>query len=101
MATTNGIEFPPAAKDGQIHTQGAWFCDPRTNKRFTLKLGDLKSERQLQGVVHPKPRCTLAVDCLNSAAREMLCQRASSASTLNSLLRCEAASTRCTYSSSE
>jgi type I restriction enzyme M protein len=33
----NVVFFDAAPKDGQVHTQGVWFYDLRTNKHFTLK----------------------------------------------------------------
>ena len=38
----NVVFFDAKPKDGQIHTQGIWFYDLRTNKHFTLKTRTLK-----------------------------------------------------------
>ncbi len=38
----NVVFFDAKPKDGQIHTQGVWFYDLRTNKHFTLKTRTLK-----------------------------------------------------------
>lgn len=38
----NVVFFDAKPKDGQIHTQGIWFYDLRTNKHFTLKTRPLK-----------------------------------------------------------
>nr|WP_315226612.1 class I SAM-dependent DNA methyltransferase [uncultured Albidiferax sp.] len=40
----NVVFFNAKPKDGQVHTQGVWFYDLRTNKHFTLKTRTLKPE---------------------------------------------------------
>jgi type I restriction enzyme M protein len=40
----NVVFFDAKPKDGQIHTQGVWFYDLRTNKHFTLKTRTLKPD---------------------------------------------------------
>lgn len=54
----NVVFFDAKPKDGQIHTQGVWFYDLRTNKHFTLKTRPLKLD-DLQDFItcyHPENR---------------------------------------------
>lgn len=38
----NVVFFDAKPKDGQVHTDGVWFYDLRTNRHFTLKRDDLR-----------------------------------------------------------
>lgn len=40
----NVVFFNNTPKDGRFHTKGVWFYDLRTNKHFTLKTRQIKSE---------------------------------------------------------
>ncbi len=54
----NVVFFDAKPKDGQVHTQGVWFYDLRTNKHFTLKTRTLKLD-DLQNFIacyHPENR---------------------------------------------
>ncbi|MCK9367853.1 MAG: type I restriction-modification system subunit M [Metallibacterium scheffleri] len=54
----NVVFFDAKPKDGQVHTQGVWFYDLRTNKHFTLKTRTLKLD-DLQDFIacyHPENR---------------------------------------------
>ena len=54
----NVVFFDAKPKDGQVHTQGVWFYDLRTNRHFTLKTRTLKRD-DLQDFIacyHPDNR---------------------------------------------
>ncbi len=50
--------FDAKPKDGQVHTQGVWFHDLRTNKHFTLKTRPLKPDDLADFIAcfHPENR---------------------------------------------
>ena len=54
----NVVFFDSAPLDGRVHTQGVWFCDLRTNQRFTLKTRSLKYEDLADFITcyHPENR---------------------------------------------
>jgi type I restriction enzyme M protein len=54
----NVLFFDAKPKDGQVHTQGTWIYDLRTNKHFTLKTKTLKLEDLCDFIVcyHPENR---------------------------------------------
>ena len=54
----NVVFFDAKPKDGQVHTQGVWFYDLRTNQRFTLKTRPLKLDdlRDFIACYHPENR---------------------------------------------